>query len=329
MRDEILKMLLESKDGYLSGATVSKKLGVSRTAVWKHIQALQQEGIQIEAVTNRGYRMLDGGNLVHPVFIDPLLNTRWLGRALAQFPSLPSTNQLARQLAAQGCAHGTIVLAEEQTAGRGRRGRNWTNQPGKDICLSVVLRPNLEAQHAPRYTLASALGIYRLAMELGCDAFIKWPNDVLIEGKKVCGILLEMDGDMDRLQSVIVGIGLNVNTDAFPEEIERHATSLSLHLHKSLERNRVLATLLNALEPLYDACEEEQAYHALLKEYTRCCGTVGQTISVIGIRETLDGVAEGIDEVGRLLLRTQDGTLHALSAGDVTLKKPQAFSERR
>ncbi|HWR24373.1 MAG TPA: biotin--[acetyl-CoA-carboxylase] ligase [Feifaniaceae bacterium] len=321
MRNAILKMLQENPEGYVSGARISEQLGVSRTAVWKHIQALQREGIVIEAVTNRGYRIIGAANVLHPAFVTPMLKTKWLGRGMTHLNSVPSTNQLARQMAAEGCAHGTAVLAEEQTAGRGRLGRGWTNLKGKDICMSMVLRPRLEAQHAPRYTLASALGVYRLAEELGTSPVIKWPNDVLINGKKICGILLEMTGDMDALQSVIVGVGLNVNTDAFPAEIEKTATSLSLSTGKTLDRNRVLSMLLNLLEPLYDACESEEAYAGLLREYTRCCGTIGQAVSVTGIRETLSGVAEGIDGVGRLLLRSADGTLRALSAGDVTLKK--------
>lgn len=322
MRNAILKLLQENPDSYVSGARISEQLGVSRTAVWKHIQALQREGIVIEAVTNRGYRLKEAANVLHTAFIEPMLQTKWLGREMTHLNSVPSTNQLARQMAAQGCAHGTVILAEEQTAGRGRLGRSWTNLPGKDICMSMVLRPRLEAQHAPRYTLASALGVYQLAAKLGASPFIKWPNDVLINGKKICGILLEMAGDMDALQSVIVGIGLNVNTDVFPEEIEKTATSLSLSIKRTLDRNQVLSMLLNLLEPLYEACENEDTYQALLSEYTRCCGTIGESISVTGIRETLNGVAEGIDGVGRLLLRTADGTLHALSAGDVSLRKP-------
>ena len=322
MRNAILKMLQENPEGYVSGARISEQLGVSRTAVWKHIQALQREGIVIEAVTNRGYRIVGTTNVLHPAFIEPILQTRWLGREITHLSSVPSTNQVARQRAAEGCPHGTVVLAEEQTDGRGRLGRGWTNLKGKDICMSMVLRPKLEAQHAPRYTLASALGVFQLAFELGASPSIKWPNDVLIDGKKICGILLEMDGDMDALKSIIVGLGLNVNTDVFPPEIEKTATSLSLSVAKTLDRNRVLAMLLNLLEPLYDACENEDAYGVLLSVYTRCCGTVGQSVSVAGIRETLNGVVEGIDGVGRLLLRTADGTLRALSAGDVTLKKP-------
>ena len=321
MRNAILKLLQENPEGYVSGAHISDQLGVSRTAVWKHIQALQREGIKIEAVTNRGYKIVGTANVLHPAFIEPMLQTRWLGREITYINSIPSTNQLARQMAVQGCPHGSVVLAEEQTAGRGRLGRGWVNQKGKDLCMSMVLRPRLEAQHAPRYTLASALGVYQLADKLGASPFIKWPNDVLINGKKICGILLEMDGDMDALHSVIVGIGLNVNTDVFPVEIEKTATSFALSLSKLLDRNQVLSTLINLLEPLYDACENETAYGDLLNEYTRCCGTIGQSVSVMGIRETLNGVAEGIDGVGRLLLRSTDGALHALSAGDVTMKK--------
>lgn len=321
MRETILRMLRQSGNEFISGEHISEQLGITRAAVWKHMQALKNEGVGIEAVTRKGYRLKGSTNALLPTLIEPELQTCSLGREMVYLNSAPSTNLIARQLSQQGCAHGTVVLAEEQTAGRGRRGRAWTNSPGKDICMSAILRPNLEAQHAPRFTLSTALGIYRVAAAFGLVPSIKWPNDVLVAGKKVCGILLEMEGNMDFLESIIVGLGLNVNTDDFPQELASIATSLSKELGRTLNRREVLSSLLNELEPLYDACEDDDAFtNHVLNTYKEACGTLGQAVDVKGVRETLTGIAVDVDEAGRLLLRTPDGQLHTISAGDVSIR---------
>jgi len=320
MREEILRILYESAERYISGERISQMLGISRAAVWKHIQALQREGFVIEAVTHKGYRLTGADDVLHAALIGPMLTTRDLGRNIVCMPCVPSTNAAARALAAEGCAGGTVLTADSQTEGRGRRGRSWSNAPGKDIAMSIVLRPRLEPEFASRYTFATALGVYRLAEGLGLAPSIKWPNDVLLDGKKFCGILFEVAGEMDALHTVIAGIGLNVNSESFPEEIREIATSLRICLGRPLQRRHVIAALLNILEPLYDACADEAGYEALLRAYLSHCGTIGQRVTVTGIRETLGGTAEGVDELGRLLLRTDDGALHALLAGDVTLR---------
>lgn len=324
MREEILRILKNSGDEYVSGEEISKRLGVTRAAVWKHMQALQEEGLEIEAVTRKGYRLKRGARFTAPLrgaLVEPHLNTRVLGRNAVFLESAPSSNLIARQLAAQGCAHGTIVIVEEQTEGRGRRGRGWVNAPGKDICVSAVLRPHVETQQAPRFTLATALGVYRLAASLGLVPDIKWPNDVLIEGKKICGILLELQGSMEQLESLVVGFGVNVNTEAFPEALSQSATSLCIAGGKPYDRAEVLASLVNELEPLFDACEQDESYAKLLEDYRRCCGTLHKEISVTGVTGARTGIAEGIDELGRLLLRLPDGSLEAVAAGDVTLRR--------
>ena len=321
MREKILRMLQASGEEFLSGEIISERLGISRAAVWKHMQALQHEGIMIEAVTRKGYRLQGAISALLPAFIELGLRTHSLGRTIEYFHSVSSTNQIARELSRQGCPHGTVVIADEQTAGRGRRGRSWINSPGKDICMSAVLRPKLESQHAPRFTLATALGVYRVAADLGLAPSIKWPNDVLVEGKKVCGILLEMEGNMDSLDALIVGLGLNVNTDDFPHELSFIATSLSKELRQPLNRQEVFCSLLNELEPLFDACENEAEFAAILEIYKNACGTIDKEVTVHGIRETFSGVAEDIDDIGRLMVRTEDGVLHTVSAGDVTLNK--------
>lgn len=321
MRDQILRILRENEGDFVSGEAISRMLDISRATVWKHVQMLQREGFVIEAVTRRGYRLTGSGDILHAALIEPLLTTHALGRNLIFLKSVPSTNGAARELAIKGCRHGTVLLTDGQTEGRGRRGRSWVSMPGKDIAMSIVLHPELDIEFASRYMVATSLGVYRLAKGLGLDPSIKWPNDVLLGGRKFCGVLFELAGDMDSLHTMIAGIGMNINTEEFPENLRETATSLRLSLGRPLPRCEVAASLLNHLEPLYDACQSGADYAALRQEYLACCGTIGQRVSVTGVRETLEGIAEGVDELGRLLVRTEEGVLHALLAGDVTLRR--------
>lgn len=320
MRDAVLRILQQHKDHYISGEAISGQLHITRAAVWKHIHALKEDGFVIDSAPRRGYRLVQAGNTLHAAQIAEHLSTHMLGRSLTLMQSAPSTNLVAKALAAEDCPHGTAVLAEEQTEGRGRLGRGWVNTPGLDICVSLVLRPAMETRDAPRFTLGTALGVARLATGYGLPASIKWPNDVLIGNKKICGILLELSGNMDRLDAIIVGLGLNVNTPSFPPAFEERATSLAKALGHPLSRAEVLGRLLNHLEPIYNACAEDAAFPAILNQYRSLCGTIGQEIDVHGLRGSLHGIAEGIDPTGQLLLRTGDGALHTLFAGDISLR---------
>lgn len=321
MRDAVLRILQQHKQVYISGEAISEQLQITRAAVWKHIHALREDGFEIDSAPRKGYRLLQEANTLHAAQITAHLATHTLGRALHLLQSAPSTNLIAKALAAEGCPHGTAVVAEEQTAGRGRLGRSWANTPGLDICLSLVLRPTMETKDAPRFTLGTALGVAQLAAGYGLPASIKWPNDVQINGKKICGILLELSGNMDRLDAIIVGLGLNVNTISFPDEFSEFAGSLANALGHTLSRAEVLASLLNILEPIYDACAEDTSFPTILDQYRSLCSTIGQEIEVHGLRGSLQGSVEGIDPTGQLLLRTGDGNLHTLSAGDVSLRK--------
>lgn len=320
MREDILQMLQGSNGEYISGELISRRLGITRAAVFKHIKALREEGFCIDAVTRKGYLLRHTGNTLHAAVIAPRLKTHALGRQLCCLRSVPSTNLIAKQLMEQGCAHGTVVLAEEQTAGRGRLGRGWVNTPGLDICMSVILRPPLEPQYATRFTLATALGVHNVALQLKLVPTIKWPNDVLVQQKKICGILLELYGNMDHIEGIVIGLGLNVNTITFQEDAGM-AGSLCQALGHPVDRSDILSMLLNTLEPLYDACESTQGFAQLLEEYRQCCYTIGQQVSVTGIQGSLCGRVEDIDAIGRLLLRTDDQVLHALAAGDVSLRR--------
>jgi len=323
MRQKILTLLRNASGNFISGAHISKKLHISKAAVWKHIRALRHQNIEIEAVASKGYRLVPSSNILSTEALQGQLNTRYLGRNVLLLDKAPSTNLIAKQLAEQACPHGIVVTAEVQTAGRGRRGRSWSNTPGKDICMSIVLRPNIETQYASRYTIAASLGLFETALSYGVPASIKWPNDILLNNRKVSGILLQMVGDVERMDAVIIGIGINVNTLLFPEEIKNIATSFALETSVEIDRNAFLGRLLNHLEPFFDACETESNFLELLDKYRAYCGTLGKQVKVMGIIETFEGLAENVDDNGRLLVRLNDGQYKTVGAADVSVRSTE------
>lgn len=320
IRCKILEILIENRDGFVSGAQLSRELGVTRAAVWKHIHALEQEDVKIEGVSNRGYRLTGTPDRLEAAFIQPFLHTRRLGRNMVCLGETGSTNSEARLLALNGCPDGTAVLAESQSAGRGRRGRSWHSEPGCNIYMSVVMRPRLSPALAPRFTVAAALAVCRTLRSMEICAEIKWPNDVLCRGKKLCGILLEMGGNMEALDYIVAGIGLNVNCSEYPAELEKIATSVKLELGQAAERNRLIARILDELELLADQCVTDEGYCGMMEEYKACSATLGRLVNVAGVSETLTGVAEDFDELGRIVLRMADGSVRRIGSGDVSLR---------
>ena len=248
MKAEILKLLREA-DGYVSGQQLCEKFGVSRTAVWKVIRQLQEEGYQVEAVRNKGYHIVDSPDVMTKEELDSLMDTQWAGRNIVYYDSVDSTNLRIKQMGDEGAPEGTLAVADKQTAGRGRRGRSWDSPSGSSIYMSLLLRPKIEPDQAPMLTLVMALSVAEGIMDCGdsCgnpDVKIKWPNDIVYQGKKLCGILTEMSADMDQIHYVIVGIGINVQMTDFPKEIQNTATSLKLVTGKTLLRNKLLAKVL-------------------------------------------------------------------------------------
>ena len=230
-REQLLTLLLKRKDEFLSGEKISDALQVSRAAVWKHIEALRQEGYQIEARPKRGYRLIYRPDRLAPEEVAPLLTTRRFGREIHYERTVPSTQPLAHQWAREGAGEGALVLAEEQTAGRGRLGHSWYAPAKSGIWMSLILRPPIPLVHASQLTLVASIGVARaLSDTTGLSLSIKWPNDLLIGDKKVCGILTELRGEQDRVDYIVLGIGINVNivTDQWPEELRERATSLAI-----------------------------------------------------------------------------------------------------
>lgn len=321
MRARILKLLRQQSQDYLSGEEISRQLAVSRTAVWKHIQELKNHGYEIEAHPRKGYRLKSRPDLLLPEEIRAGLSTKLLGKQIVYFYDTSSTNNEAKRLAADEAAEGTIVVSEAQTLGRGRLNRGWFSPPGGGVWVSVILRPPFPPQEAPKCTLMAAVATVEAIREAsGLTCGIKWPNDILWQGRKLVGILTEMSAEMDAINFVVLGIGINVSLQEndFPEELRNIGASISMGAGREVSRVEVLQKLLERLEYWYDVVKKE-GFEPVLKAWRRESITLGQPVRVLAGEETYDGVAEELAEDGSLLVRTEND-LRRVLAGDVSLR---------
>lgn len=320
-KDKILKLLKLSRTGFLSGEELAMKLGISRTMVWKHIKALKREGFGIEAVPSQGYRITLVPDLLRQGEIKQGLKTKIIGKEIHLFSEVSSTNTLAMEMAAQGAAEGTVVIAEMQTGGKGRLGRKWISPKG-NLYASVILRPNIPTHKAPLITLAGAVAVAS-AISKYCEvqAAIKWPNDILISGKKVAGLLTEMSAEPDRIKHIALGIGVDVNMELseLPPDVRALSTTLAVEAGENIDRMSLLQQLLRDLEHWYQVFLKSEA--DVLKEWEALSMTAGNRVAVSGLGETLEGLAQGIDQEGRLIIALDDGSRRQVAAGDVTILK--------
>ena len=321
MRARILKLLRQQSQDYLSGEEISRQLAVSRTAVWKHIRELKNHGYEIEAHPRKGYRLKSRPDLLLPEEIRAGLSTQLLGSQIVHFYDTSSTNNEAKRLAADDAVEGTIVVSEAQTLGRGRLNRGWFSPPGGGVWVSVILRPPFPPQEAPKCTLMAAVATVEAIREVsGLACGIKWPNDILWQGRKLVGILTEMSAEMDAINFVVLGIGINVSLQEndFPEELRNIGASISMGAGREVSRVEVLQKLLERLEYWYDVVKKE-GFEPVLKAWRRESITLGQPVRVLAGEETYDGVAEELAEDGSLLVRTEND-LRRVLAGDVSLR---------
>jgi BirA family transcriptional regulator, biotin operon repressor / biotin---[acetyl-CoA-carboxylase] ligase len=316
----VLAFLAEAGDEFVSGEAISGKLGLTRTAVWKHVNALRAQGYRIDAVPARGYRLAEVPDRLTALELRPLLNTHDLGRTLHAHEELASTSDLAKELAEAGAEHGEVVIAETQTAGRGRRGRAWSSPPRKNLYFSVVLRPELPPARAAELTLVASLAICDALRQAGVDAGIKWPNDLLVGGRKIAGILTELAAEPDRVHWVVLGVGVNVNAapEDFPPELRDEATSLLIERGEPAPRALFAAACLTALEDWLDV-HEERGFEAIRQAWRERSVTLGREVVVRTDGREIAGVAEDLDADGALLVRTAAGGLERVLSGDVQL----------
>jgi BirA family biotin operon repressor/biotin-[acetyl-CoA-carboxylase] ligase len=321
---KILQALRNSGEASVSGAELSQQLKVSRAAVWARIQDLRELGYEIEASPHTGYRLLATPDLLHADDLAARLGrARIIGRDIHVFQETTSSNDVVEKMGRDGVAEGVVVFAEAQTQGRGRLGRKWISPPRKGLWLSVLLRPNLRPQAATQLTIVSAIALRRaIAEQTGLPIEIKWPNDILVNGKKAAGILTEMNAELDRIKYLVLGIGVDVNLNAgdFPAELRKYATSLKVELGRSVSRPELAVGLLRALDEDYARLAGGE-FSVMADEWEAHCTTIGHEVVIRLGERTLRGRAESLGEEGALLVRTEHGHLEPVIGGDVTLEK--------
>ena len=314
---------LRSSEGFLSGGELCREFGMTRSAVWKHISQLRKNGYTIEAVSGRGYRLNGSPGIPVSEEVAPHLTTESFGRNLVFHEKVDSTNLQAKSLARQGAPEGSVVVADSQTGGRGRMGKGWVSPPGTNLYFSVILRPPVPPVRLSQIPLLAAAAIHRAVSSMveGASATIKWPNDILIGGRKVCGILCEMETEPDMTHFVIAGIGINVNLRNVPEEIEKIATSLFLESGREHSRPVILSAILNCFEPLYKEWLEADDLRDFLPYLERHAWLKDREVTVDNYKGTLAGRVLGISRIGELLLETEDGLVHRITSGEAHIRK--------
>ena len=323
---DILALLRNSED-YVSGQQLCDKFDVTRTAVWKVINQLKEEGYLIESVPRKGYRLVESPeDILSASEIASRLTTKWAGRKLYYYDATGSTNNDAKRLAEEGDPHGTVVVADIQNAGKGRRGRSWQTLPGTALSFTLLLRPEFAADKASMITLVMALSVAE-AVEgaTGVTATIKWPNDIVVNKKKICGMLTEMTmtPEMDEIQYIVVGAGINVNNgspEEFQEEIRGTATSLKIETGRQINRAELLERVLVRFEENYEAFLETLDLSRLRDAYQRHLQGVGSEVRVLDPAGEYTGVSQGINDHGELIVVKENGEKVQVYAGEVSVR---------
>lgn len=320
MKAEILAWLRES-DKFVSGQELCNRFGVSRTAVWKVINQLKKEGYHIEAVQNKGYHMVSSPDVLSKYELESRLATNWLGKEIVYKEITKSTNSDVRRMAEDGADNGLLVVADSQTQGKGRRGRTWESPKGENLYFSMLLKPDFAPDKASMLTLVAAYSVARVIREkTGLDAKIKWPNDIVVGKKKVCGILTEMNMERDYIHHIVVGIGINVNAKKIPLEIQEMATSLKLEKGELVSRANLLSDILLQFEKDYLSFLAAEDLQPFVDEYNQMLVNKGSLVKVLDPKGEFSGIAGGIDKEGMLIVFKEDGQIEKVYAGEVSVR---------
>ncbi|TCZ81184.1 biotin--[acetyl-CoA-carboxylase] ligase [Paenibacillus albiflavus] len=317
----ILQVFQEQGDAFLSGEQLSQQLGVSRTAVWKQIENLRAEGYVFEAVSRKGYRLVQSPVKLDIARLMALLETRTFGRSIHYYDEVSSTNTIAHDKVAQGAEEGTLIIAECQTSGRGRLGRSWFSPKGKGIWMSLVLKPKIPLFFTPQLTLLTAVAACRSIRRVcAVDVKIKWPNDLLISGKKVTGILLETSAEDERMKYTVCGIGISVNLkpDDYPKELKQIATSLGIEAGHEIERETIIAAFLKEFE---DLCElyYSQGFGPIRILWEALAVSIGQVVRAHTSQGIIEGKAIALDDSGALVILQNNGEETKVYSGEIKL----------
>jgi len=316
MDEKILRIFRKYEDAYISGEEISKELGVSRASVWKHIETLRGLGYEIDAIPHLGYKLVGRPDRLIPEEIRSGLRTKSLGKKVIAYESLDSTNNTAYELAEKGGKEGTVVIAENQKKGKGRQGRRWTSPKG-GIYLSCILKPEIEPREVAKITLVTAVAVCNAIREIvDVTAMIKWPNDIVIDKKKVCGILTEMKAEQDKVNFVIVGIGVNV--DMASSQLPKGATSLARESHNKVTKVAVTQSILENLEGQIELFNED-GFNKIRDKWRDYSATLGHQVKVNCHNEKIEGQALDVDKDGALVVRLDSGIQRRILSGDVVI----------
>lgn len=320
MKSEILRLLKESNT-YISGQQLCEQFQVSRTAIWKVIDQLKKEGYQIEAVRNKGYRLIDSPDVMSKAEIESLMDTKWAGSNVVYYDEIDSTNNRAKEAGDNGIPNGTLFVADMQVAGKGRRGRVWQSPSGSSIYMTILLYPKISPMKAPQLTLVMAIAVAEgIQAVTGLDTKIKWPNDIIVNGKKICGILTEMSTEIDYINHVVIGVGINVNQDSFPEDIRKTATSLKIELGQKVKRSELIAAVMKSFEKNYEIFVKTEDLSGLQELYNSMLVNLDRDVKVLEPGNEYEAHALGINRTGELIVRTSDGEEKEIYAGEVSVR---------
>ena len=320
-RDQILSLFRRNLGKFVSGREISSELNVSRAAVWKQVEMLRELGFEIEALRSRGYRLLSGPDVLLAAEVERGLQTQTIGRPLLCFEELDSSNAKARQLAEEGAGDGTVVIADRQSAGRGRLGRRWESPPSVNLYCSILLRPQIPVQQAPQLTFLSAVAVAETLNHLyQLSARVKWPNDLLVGGAKIAGLLNEMNAETEQIHFVVLGVGVNLNLTAaqFPAEILYPATSVLLERGAAIDRAEFIREFLQRLDGYYQEFLAA-GFSPIRRRWEALCDLLNQRVQVDQNPGLLQGVVVGLDSDGALRVQLDNGQVERVLAGDVRL----------
>ncbi|MDD2972912.1 MAG: biotin--[acetyl-CoA-carboxylase] ligase [Lachnospiraceae bacterium] len=320
MKTKILILLRNATD-YISGQELCEELGVSRTAVWKVMNQLKEEGYIINSIQNKGYKIEHIPDVMTKSEIASRLGTRWAGRNLYCYEEVGSTNMIAKKKAEESEPHGTLIVADKQTTGRGRRGRSWESPAGTDIYMTLSLKPEFTPDKASMLTLVMAQAVTNAIEEAsGLSSGIKWPNDIVVNGKKVCGILTEMSAELDYIHYVVIGVGINVNLPEVSEELKVTATSLFIEGRKKIMRAQIIERVMHYFEEYYELFLQTEDLSGLLNVYNHSLVNCDREVRVLDPKGEYIGTARGINELGELLVEKAEGEIVRVYAGEVSVR---------
>lgn len=324
MKNKIIQIILNTGSEFISGEEISKQLGITRAGIWKHIKTLKEEGYNIESVNKKGYRLVEKPiDLLTHQNICHELNTKFIGNNIIHFETIDSTNTYAKKIANEE-KEGTIVISEEQTKGKGRLGRQWLSESGEGIWMSIILKPNMMPYKAPFITLIAGASIVESLRKLGVKTSIKWPNDIILNGKKISGILTELSAEIERINHIVLGIGINVKTMEFSQEIHDIATSLYKEGHK-VSRVDIVTNILSEFEKLYLDYINTNSKEKTLQICRQYSAIIGKNIYVLNGKNKELVKCLDINEYGNLIVENKDKTIREIMSGEVSIRGVKGY----